>query len=176
MIDRLLYKFLGGVKYASFKGVTIGEGCRILTRRFGSEPWLISIGNKVTISSDVVFVNHDGSGWLHSDHNGRRYRYARIDIGDNAFIGSGSIILPGVKIGSNCVVGAGSVVSRSIPAGTVVAGNPARYICQFSEFISKLDGWSTEQDMTGATRRERIDSIVESFYKPELKSETIDVG
>ena len=51
-----------------------------------------------------------------------------IVIEDNVWIGGGAIILPGVRIGRNAVVGAGAVVSRSVPANTVVAGNPARVI------------------------------------------------
>ena len=51
-----------------------------------------------------------------------------IVIEDNVWLGGGAIILPGVRIGQNAVVGAGTVVSRSVPANTVVAGNPARVI------------------------------------------------
>lgn len=176
MIDRILYKLMGGTAFARRKGVTVGEGCRILTRRFGSEPWLITIGRKVTVSSDVVFINHDGAGWLHADDRGRRYRYAKIEIGDNSFVGSGTILMPGVRIGTNCVVGAGTIVTKSVPSGSVVAGNPARYICSFDQFISKVDTWPAQLDMVGETRRQQIDSIVETHYKQEIKSEVIDVG
>jgi maltose O-acetyltransferase len=51
-----------------------------------------------------------------------------ILIEDNVWIGGGAILLPGVIIGRNAVVGAGAVVTRSVPANTVVAGNPARVI------------------------------------------------
>jgi maltose O-acetyltransferase len=51
-----------------------------------------------------------------------------IVIEDNVWLGGGAILLPGVRIGLNAVVGAGAVVSRSVPANTVVAGNPARVI------------------------------------------------
>jgi maltose O-acetyltransferase len=51
-----------------------------------------------------------------------------IIIEDNVWIGGGAILLPGVKIGRNAVVGAGAVVSRSVPANTVVAGNPAKVL------------------------------------------------
>jgi maltose O-acetyltransferase len=49
-----------------------------------------------------------------------------IAIEDNVWIGGGAILLPGVRIGRNAVVGAGAVVTRSVPADTIVAGNPAR--------------------------------------------------
>ncbi len=51
---------------------------------------------------------------------------APITIGAHAFIGARAFILPGVEIGQRAVVGACSVVCRSVPAGAVVAGNPAR--------------------------------------------------
>ena len=51
-----------------------------------------------------------------------------IVIEDNVWLGGGAILLPGVRIGRNAVVGAGAVVPRSVPANTVVAGNPARVI------------------------------------------------
>ena len=51
-----------------------------------------------------------------------------ITIGDNAWLGGGVIVLPGVTIGANTVVGAGAVVTRDLPAGVVAAGNPARII------------------------------------------------
>jgi len=51
-----------------------------------------------------------------------------VVIGEDAWIGGGAILLPGVRIGRGAVVGAGAVVSRSVPANTVVAGNPARMI------------------------------------------------
>jgi maltose O-acetyltransferase len=56
-----------------------------------------------------------------------------IVIEDNVWLGGGAILLPGVRIGQNAVVGAGSVVSRSVPANTVVAGNPARVIREIEE-------------------------------------------
>lgn len=49
-------------------------------------------------------------------------------IGENCFIGGRSLIMPGVEIGDNCIVGAGSVVTKSVPSGSIVAGNPARVL------------------------------------------------
>lgn len=51
-----------------------------------------------------------------------------IVIGDNAEIGSNSVILPGVRIGNNCTIGAGAVVTRDIPENSIAVGVPARVI------------------------------------------------
>jgi maltose O-acetyltransferase len=56
-----------------------------------------------------------------------------ILIEDNVWLGGGAILLPGVRIGRNAVVGAGAVVPRSVPANTVVAGNPARVIREIDQ-------------------------------------------
>jgi maltose O-acetyltransferase len=51
-----------------------------------------------------------------------------ITIGNNAWIGGGAIICPGVTIGDDAVVGAGAVVTKDVPAGMVAVGNPARVV------------------------------------------------
>ena len=51
-----------------------------------------------------------------------------VEIGDDVWIGGGSIILPGISIGNNCTIGAGSVVTKSIPDNSVAYGNPCRVI------------------------------------------------
>lgn len=61
-------------------------------------------------------------------HDRTRGLYLHTRIGANCFIGGRSLILPGIEIGDNCVIGAGSVVTKSVPPGSVVAGNPARII------------------------------------------------
>ncbi|WP_202171413.1 DapH/DapD/GlmU-related protein [Bacillus sp. USDA818B3_A] len=50
-----------------------------------------------------------------------------VKIGDNCWIGAGSIICPGVTIGDNSVIGAGSVVTKDIPANSVAVGNPCTH-------------------------------------------------
>lgn len=133
LILRIYAIFAGNEKYARRLGVKIGSGCRILTNRFGSEPFLIEIGDRVTLSRDVWFFNHDGSTWLVRDDKGRRQRFGQIKIGSEVFIGAGTIILPGVEIGDRVVIGAGSVIVASVPSGMVVAGNPARIVGTFDD-------------------------------------------
>lgn len=61
-------------------------------------------------------------------HDRTRGLYLHTRIGKNCFIGGESIILPGITIGDGCVVGAGSVVTKDVPAGSVIAGNPAKVL------------------------------------------------
>lgn len=139
-INDIFYFFIfGSVKFAKRKGVSIGVGCRIYIKEWGSEPFLITIGNRVTITSGVRLVTHDGSTWLVRDKNNIRYqRYSGIKIGSNVFIGLNSIIMPGVTIGDNVVVGAGSIVTKDIPSNSVVVGNPARIISTYDKFEKKV--------------------------------------
>jgi len=114
-------------------GVRVGEGCRIYTANFGSEPWLIRIGDRVCISNDVTFVNH-GLNWPFQQKYDSLTGFDTIEIKDNCQIGLRATILPGVTIGPNSIVGACSVVTKDVPPDTVVAGNPARAVCSMEEY------------------------------------------
>jgi acetyltransferase-like isoleucine patch superfamily enzyme len=93
------------------KNVWIGYDVVLETSR----PHLISLGENVVISVRAILIAH--------------FRGVEgIKIEDEVFIGPGAIVLPGVTIGKGAVVTAGSVVSASVPAMTVVQGNPARPI------------------------------------------------
>lgn len=165
-----MYALKGADYTARALGVKLGEGCRLYSLNFSGEPWLISIGDRVTITSGVQFITHDGATWLLRDGKGRRYRYAPIEIGSDVFIGTNSIILPGVRIGNRVIVGAGSVVNRSIPDNCVVAGVPAKFIRTFDEYERRgLEAFYSDADMRGETRREQVDSIVDRTLAQEIQ-------
>jgi acetyltransferase-like isoleucine patch superfamily enzyme len=129
------------VKYLRFLGVKIGEGCTIHTtaHNFGSEPWLIEIGNNITVCEGVLLITHDGTSHLFRDQmpDSSIYgnRFGTIHIYDNCFIGSNSILLPGIEIGPDAAIGAGSVVTKTVPPRSIVAGNPAKYIRSLDEYM-----------------------------------------
>lgn len=122
---------LGPERWARRLGVTIGCGCRIYITQWGSEPFLISLGDRVTITSGVKLLTHDGSTWLVRSGGYRYQRYGRISVGSDVFIGVNAVVLPGVTIGSKVVIGAGSIVTHSVPDNSVCVGVPARVVGTF---------------------------------------------
>jgi acetyltransferase-like isoleucine patch superfamily enzyme len=117
--------------YLAAMGVRVGQGCRIYgvpEEVFGSEPYLVRLGDHVSITSGVKFVSHDGGMWVFRDQFPDLDVFGPITVGNNVFIGINSIIMPGVTIGDNVVIGSGSVVTRDIPADSVAAGVPARVL------------------------------------------------
>jgi acetyltransferase-like isoleucine patch superfamily enzyme len=101
---------------------------------FNNNSMLKSEGAGISVGRDGLFGAHveifDSN--FHDLHPERRrtgeQRMAPVVIGENVFVGMGVRILKGVTVGADSVIGAGAVVSSSIPAGVIVAGNPARVI------------------------------------------------
>ena len=84
----------------------------------------ITIGDNVTLAPRVHILAHDSS----TAYFLGKTRAATVTIGNDVFVGAGSIVLPGAHIGNRVVIGAGSVVTKDIPDNTVAAGNPAKVI------------------------------------------------
>lgn len=124
--------------YAGYYGIKMGKNVVITGKVFwGSEPYLITIGDNVRITEGVMFHNHDGGlGILRAKHPGIDI-IKPIHIGNNVFIGSNSTIMPGVTIGNNVIIGASSVVTRDIPANMVAAGVPAKVIKTLEQYEEK---------------------------------------
>lgn len=83
-----------------------------------THPRGVHIGAHSYVAFGTVILTHDMTRGL----------YADTRIGARCFIGVRSLLMPGVTIGDECIVGAGSVVTRDVPAGSIVAGNPARIV------------------------------------------------
>ena len=151
------------VKYARSLGVKIGNDVRLISIKsgsgtFGSEPYLVVIGNHVTVTGGVRFVTHDGGVWVFREQDPDIEVFGPIVIGDNVFIGYGAIILPNVTIGNNCVIAAGSIVSKNVPDGMVVAGVPAKVIKTTEEYAESIKNTKTSvRSLSYADKRQLLE-------------------
>lgn len=116
-------------------GLTVGKNFQMMSqcRIDFSHCWHITIGDDVILAPRVHILAHDASTRRHLGYT----KVADVRIGNNVFVGAGSIVLPGVVIGDDCIIGAGSVVSRDVPAGHVAAGSPARVIMTTADYLRK---------------------------------------
>jgi UDP-2-acetamido-3-amino-2,3-dideoxy-glucuronate N-acetyltransferase len=109
------------------KGARIGRRCKVSSHSFICEG--VTLEDEVFIGHGVTFTNdlyprattQDGGMKTEAD-----WSCQRTIVRKGASIGSGATLLGGITIGERAIVGAGSVVTRDVPAGAVVAGNPAR--------------------------------------------------
>ena len=129
------------IEDAKKAGMKVGNNVQFINNpNFGSEPYLISIGDNTTISFDVAFINHDGGTRVIRNLPGQSKEtviYGTIKIGNNCFIGARTTILPGVKIGDNTIIGAGSVITKDIPSNSVACGVPCKVICTLEAYMNK---------------------------------------
>ena len=133
------------VAYARYLGVQVGSRCQILddpAKVFGTEPWLIKLGDHVDVTNGVQFLNHEGGIWC---ARGLKQEYEIMDcflpttVGNNVMIGINSLIMPGVHIGSNVIIAGHTVVTKDVPDGAVVAGVPAKQISTVEKFMEGLN-------------------------------------
>ena len=128
------------ILYKKWRKINIGNQCEIYKNvSFGSEPYLISIGDNVRITSGVKFCTHDGGMWVirNLGINPQADIFGKIVIGNNVHIGWNAIIMPNVHIGNNVVIGVGSIVTHDVPDNSVVAGIPGRVIRDIDSYYKK---------------------------------------
>ena len=155
---KIYRKLFGTTKYLRKMGINVGDNCNIYSDIVNSEPWLIHIGNNVTISNDVQLITHDNSICKSSDMTDF---FGEIHIGNNVFVGAHSIILYGVSIADNVIIGCGSVVTKSITEpGCIYAGNPAKQIGSVKDFTEKYLPYSINID--NLNKRQRKEAILAS--------------
>lgn len=116
-------------------GLTVGKGFVMQEEVLidSSHCWHITIGDDVTLAPRVHILAHDASTKRHLGYT----RIGRVSIGDRVFVGTSTIILPGVTIGSNVIIGAGSIVTQDIPSNVVATGNPAKILCSLEDFLAR---------------------------------------
>ncbi|MEA4973973.1 MAG: acyltransferase [Candidatus Metalachnospira sp.] len=144
-------------KWFRKQGIEIGENCSIFSNIISSEPYLISIGDNVTISNSVQLITHDNSIIKASN---AKYTdiFGKINVGNNSFIGAHAIILPGVSLCDGTIVAAGSVVTKSIYSEySIIGGNPAKIIGTWSDFLQINDKYGIDvSSMSNDKKREYI--------------------
>jgi len=142
IILRIVYRN-NKIKYYKQQGVQFGKNCRLVGKvNFGTEPYLIKLGNHVSITSST-FITHDGGVWIFRDKEPDIDVVRPIKVGNNVFIGADCIIMPGVNIGDNVVVGAKSIVTKDLSSNSVYAGVPAKYIKSIDEYREGINPYIT---------------------------------
>lgn len=138
-LRRLRLRLLGELELQDYRNAGASIGKRFMPARGfhldRNDCWLVTIGDEFATGPGVMILAHDASL-----RNKMGYtRMAPVVIGDRVFIGARSVVLPGVTIGNDVTVAAGAVVTKDVPAGTLVAGIPARTIGTTAELVNR---WS----------------------------------
>ena len=158
-----LQKKIWSVKFAKRIGVNFDSNSLFIygNINWGTEPWIITLGNNVHLTNDITFVTHDGGTLLFRDRQHDLEITKPITLGDNVYVGTNTTILPGVNIGNDVVIGACSVVTRDIPNGSVAVGNPARVIKTTEEYFEKL---KKESLHLGHLKGEEKNTALKKYY------------
>jgi len=115
------------------KGVKVGNRCKISSHTFICEG--VTLEDEVFVGHNVTFTNDrypratNPGGQMQTETD---WKCVPTLIKRGASIGSGATLLCGITVGENAMIGAGSVVTKDVPAGKVVAGNPARIVSPVS--------------------------------------------
>jgi acetyltransferase-like isoleucine patch superfamily enzyme len=110
-------------------GTRVGARCKVQSHTFICTG--VEIGDDVFVGHGVVFINDkrprstNAEGELQRDED---WTLLPTSVEDGASIGSGAVLLGGIRIGAGAMVGAGAVVTRDVEAGETVVGNPARVL------------------------------------------------
>jgi acetyltransferase-like isoleucine patch superfamily enzyme len=138
----LVYSKVNKVGYTKWAGVNVNGNSLYIygnpRTMFGSEPWLITLGENVHITHDVLFITHDGGTLLFRHLVPDLEITAPIKVGNYVYFGVRSIILPGVTIGNNCIIAAGSVVTKDVPDNSIVGGVPAKFIKHTKIYLEEI--------------------------------------
>jgi len=119
------------------KGARIGSRCKVSSHTFICEGVVLEddvfVGHNVTFINDLYPRSTNESGGLQTEAD---WKCIPTLVKRGAAIGSGATLLCGITVGERALIGAGAVVTKDVPAGAVVAGNPARIISTHANSIS----------------------------------------
>ena len=146
MIDLTRYDNVTIADYFRKQGAQVGEGCSLLVRSLGTEPYLVKIGNHVTIAGGVNFITHDGAVWIFRQEIENIQVFGPIIIEDNCVIGENAVLFPNIRVGPNSIVGAGSVVISDIAPNCIAMGVPARIWSSLDKYREKCVARWKEQE------------------------------
>lgn len=161
------------IETCKYQGLKVGKDVIFIdTPNFGSEPYLVEIGDKSKITAGCRFITHDGA--MYVIRSMEKYKdvrnFGRIRIGKNCFVGNNCTFLPGSQMGSNCILGAGSVLNSSMPDNSVYAGIPAKFICTIEEYGDKSIINNTLYPRELEQNRSKLDKYIKENlpyqYKP----------
>lgn len=166
-IYRKLYKIifsrLNPIRYMKKIGINFNtEKVHIYGRvEWGTEPWLISIGDNVHITDSVKFITHDGGTLVFRNKIKDLEITKPIIVKNNVYIGNNVIILPGVTIGNNVIIGAGAIITKDVPDNSVMVGVPARKIKTADEYFEKI---KSESIHLGHLHGQEKDNALMKYY------------
>jgi acetyltransferase-like isoleucine patch superfamily enzyme len=145
--------------YARLSGVDFGNNCKFSNKvDFGSEPYLVTLGNDFYCSANITFITHDGSvnvlRNIYKECEDVDF-FGRVIIGNNVFLGFNVTLLPGAKIGDNVIVGAHSLVKGKLSSNSVYAGSPAKYICSIDDYKNKNESQFVKTKLMKSVDKER---------------------
>lgn len=126
-------KIFGTPKIISPEKISIGDNVNLNDACvLNATASCIIIGNNVTISSGAMIVAATYDVTLFTKERRREHIKCPIQIGDNVWVCTGAIVLPGVKIAQGCIIGAGAVVAHDVlEENVLIVGNPGRIVKQY---------------------------------------------
>lgn len=127
--------------YLRKKGILIGTGTHIDPQTSlidTSRPSLIQIGDNCYMNNNFTLLTHD---WVTNVFINTKRMFinssGKVCIGNNVSFGQNVMVLKGVTIGDNCFIGAGSIVTKDIPANTIAVGAPCKVVMTLEEYYQK---------------------------------------
>ncbi len=150
--------------YLRRKGMRIGDNVLFTNRKTLDidlhKPSLVEIGNNVFINRGFSLLTHDYVSHVFLNiYNDYVSSTGKVKIGNNVAFGRNVTVLKGCTIGDNVFVGFGSIVTKDIPPNSVVVGAPARVVCSIDEYYNKRKNLYAEEAF------EYAKSIKEAFKR-----------